>query len=241
MFFSRWRRFMTEHLTLQARSTEVRQLMNELLAIELHRRQEMARQERFRDLVFAESRRFEEDCPGKAEELAEMARLIADQPYPGSLAARADRILALSYTLQGNVRRLSGDPNGAEERFQKAALALTCPPNAVERAFYCQSLAWLREEQGQVGEARSLLWRAVSLFGAAGTWRPGCTMPCGLTMAGRRRSSRSSSSIPAGLGSRCLRRRPRKTKSRLIRALTPVRRQLPGPMARSSRSNRSIA
>ncbi|HWM93494.1 MAG TPA: hypothetical protein VN493_22220 [Thermoanaerobaculia bacterium] len=154
---------------LQSGSTEVRQLMNELLAIERHRWQEAAREERFRNLLLAEllvaeSGRFEEACPEKAEELANLARMIADQPYPGLLVARVDRILARSYALQGNVRRLSGDRHGAEERFQKAASALTGPPNGVERAFYCQRLACLREEQGHVEEATALLWRAVGIF-----------------------------------------------------------------------------
>ncbi|HVG07692.1 MAG TPA: hypothetical protein VNM67_08300 [Thermoanaerobaculia bacterium] len=163
---------MSEHWTLQAGGTEIRQLMNELLAVDRHRREEAARQERFRDLVLAEllvaeSCRFEETCPEKAEDLADLARMIADQAYPGLLAARADRVLARSYALQGNVRRLAGDRHGAEQRFREAALALTCPPNAVERAFYCQRLACLREEEGHLAEAMALLWRAVGIFGEA--------------------------------------------------------------------------
>ncbi|MFL6197830.1 MAG: hypothetical protein ACJ76J_01520 [Thermoanaerobaculia bacterium] len=163
---------MTEHPSLQGGGAEIRQLMNELLAVERHRREEAARQERFRDLVLAEllvaeSCRFEESCPEKAEELADLARLIADQAYPGLLAARVDRLLARSYALQGNARRLAGDRYGAEQRFREAALALTCPPNAIERAFYCQRLACLREEQGHLDEATALLWRAVGIFGEA--------------------------------------------------------------------------
>jgi len=155
---------------LQASSTEVRQLMNELLATERLRRQETARGERFRtldlaELLVTESGRFEEACPEKAEELADLGRIVADQAYPGQWVARVDRILARSYAVQGNTRRLAGDRRGAEERFRKAASALTGPPNGVERAFYCQRLACLREEQGQVGEARALLWRAVGIFG----------------------------------------------------------------------------
>jgi tetratricopeptide (TPR) repeat protein len=147
----------------------MRQLMNELLAIEPHRRQEAVREERYRHLVLAElltseGERFEETCPAKAEELAELARMVADQPYPGSLFARVDRVLALSHCLQGNARRLSGDRPGAEQQFRRAAAVLTGPPDGIERAHYCQRLAWLREEQGRFEEATTLLWRAVGIF-----------------------------------------------------------------------------
>lgn len=160
---------MTQQPTLQASSTEVRQLMNELLALERPRRERTVRQERFRNLLLgellvAESVRFEEVCPEKAEELAELARWVADQPYTGALAARVDRVMARSCAIQGNIRRLAGDLYGAEQRFREAVLALTGPPNAVERAFYCQRLACLRMEQGELEEANSLLWRAVGIF-----------------------------------------------------------------------------
>lgn len=147
----------------------VRQLMNELLATEPHRRPAAVRQERYRDLGLAElltreSERFEQSCPAKAEELAELARMIAAQPHPESRIAQVDRVMALSYCLQGNARRLSGDRQGAEQRFRDAAAALTGPPNSIERALYCQRLAWLREEQGRFDEAAALLWRAVGIF-----------------------------------------------------------------------------
>jgi tetratricopeptide (TPR) repeat protein len=147
----------------------MRQLMNELLAIEPRRRQEAVREERYRSLLLAEmlakeSGQFEEACPAKAEELAELARMVADQPYPGSVFARVDRVLAVSHCLQGNARRLSGDRPGAEQQFRRAAAVLTGPPDAVERALYCQRLAWLREEQGRFEEATTLLWRAVGIF-----------------------------------------------------------------------------
>lgn len=147
----------------------VRQLMNELLAIDPLRRQEMVRGERYRNLGLAEvlaneSERFEESCPSKAEELAELARSVAEQPFPESLIARVDRVMALSHCLQGNARRLSGDRFGAEQQFRKAAAVLTGPPNSIERALYCQRLAWLREEQGSFDEAKTLLWRAVGIY-----------------------------------------------------------------------------
>lgn len=148
---------------------ELRQLMNELLATQGHRRRDAVRQERFRNLLLAEllvaeSERFEEACPDKARELAELARLVSDQPYPGSLLARVDNILARSHCLQGNACRLSGDRDGAEQQFRQAVSALTGPPNSIERAFYCQRLAYLREEQGKLDEATALLWRAAGIF-----------------------------------------------------------------------------
>lgn len=151
------------------RTGAVRQLMNDLLAVEPDRRRQAVREERYRDLGLAEmltreSEQFEQSCPAKAEELAELARMVAEQPYPGNLIARVDRVMALSHCLQGNARRLSGDRPGAEQQFRKAAAVLTGPPNSVERALYCQRLAWLREEQGSFEEATVLLWRAVGIF-----------------------------------------------------------------------------
>lgn len=155
----------------------VRQLMNELLAMEPHRRREAVRQERFRDLVLAElltreSEEFEETCPAKAEELAELARLVAEQPHPGRLVAQVDRVMALAHSLQGNARRLSGDRPGAEQQFRQAAAVLTGPPNSIERAHYCERLALLREEQGRINEASGLLWRAVGIFREARATEP---------------------------------------------------------------------
>jgi tetratricopeptide (TPR) repeat protein len=79
-----------------------------------------------------------------------------------------DRILARSYCLQGNALRLVGDRQGAEQCFQKASSSLTGPPGSIERAYYCQRLASLREEQGNFDEATALLWRAAGIFNEAG-------------------------------------------------------------------------
>jgi tetratricopeptide (TPR) repeat protein len=148
---------------------ELRQLMNELLDTPASQRFEAAREERFRSLALAgllaaESERFEEASPAKAEELAEVARMIADQPYPEDLLAQADKILLRACTLQANTRRLMRDLHGAEVWFEKAMSVLVGPAGAAERGFYCQRLAYLREEQGHREEAAALLWRAVDLF-----------------------------------------------------------------------------
>src|SRR5262245_65302288 len=86
---------------------ELRQLMNELLGLPADLRHEALREERFRSLALAElllreSERFEEVSPAKAEELAELARRIADQPYAVELLPRADRVLVRSHSLQAN-------------------------------------------------------------------------------------------------------------------------------------------
>lgn len=152
---------------------KLRQLMNELLGVSTHLRHETLREERFRSLALAEllmreSERFEEVSPAKAEDLAELARRIADQPYPVDLLSRADRILIRSQSLQANVRRLSRDLHGAEVFFEKAMSGLTGPAGAGERGFYCQRLAYLREEQGHREEAAALLLYAVELLREAG-------------------------------------------------------------------------
>lgn len=148
---------------------ELRRLMNELLGVSTHLRHDTLREERFRNLALAEllvreSERFEEVSPAKAEDLAELARMIADQPYPADLLPRADRILVRSQSLQANVRRLTRDLHGAQLFFEKAMSGLTGRPGAGERGFYCQRLAYLREEQGHREEAAALLLYAVELF-----------------------------------------------------------------------------
>lgn len=153
----------------EEQESELRQLLNELLDTPIRQRFEVIRDERFRSLalaglLIAESERFEEVSPSKAEELAEAARMIADQPYPADLLPRADKILLRACTLQANARRLMRDLHGAEVCFEKAMSVLVGPAGAAERAFYCQRLAYLREEQGHREEAAALLWRAVDLF-----------------------------------------------------------------------------
>lgn len=148
---------------------ELRQLLNELLDTPIRQRFEVVREERFRSLplaglLIAESERFEEVSPAKADELAEVARMIADQPYPADLLPQADKILIRACTLQANTRRLMRDLHGAEICFEKAMSVLVGPAGAAERGFYCQRLAYLREEQGHREEAAALLWRAVDLF-----------------------------------------------------------------------------
>ena len=156
-----------------AQAKELRQLMNELLGVPTHLRHDTLREERFRSLGLAEllvreSERFEEVSPAKAEDLAELARMIADQPYPAELLPLADRILIRSHSLQANVRRLSRDLHGAEVFFEKALSGLAGRAGAGERGFYCQRLAYLREEQGHREESAALLLYAVDLFREAG-------------------------------------------------------------------------
>jgi len=148
---------------------ELRSRLNELLATEVSRRRETVREERFHNLALAElflveSERFQRPCPARSLELAWLAQAIADQPYPGDTVACVDRILARSFCLQGNAQRLLGNRHEAELCFQRATPALTGPPGAVERGFYCQMLAYLREEQGHVDEASALLWRAAGIY-----------------------------------------------------------------------------
>lgn len=148
---------------------EIRQLLNELLDTPIRQRFEVVRDERFRNLalaglLIAESERFEEVSPAKAEELAQMAGMIAGQVYPANLLPQAERILLRSCTLQANARRLMRDLHGAEVCFENAASVLVGPVGAAERGFYCQRLACLREEQGHREEAVALLGRAVELF-----------------------------------------------------------------------------
>jgi tetratricopeptide (TPR) repeat protein len=164
---------------------ELRQLLNELLDTPIRQRFELVREERFRSLLLAgllvaESERFEEVSPAKADELAEVARMIADQPYPADLLPQAGKLLLRACTLQANTRRLMRDLHGAEICFGKAMSVLVGPAGAAERGFYCQRLAYLREEQGHREEAAALLWRAADLFGEEGDARSESVCRCRL-------------------------------------------------------------
>lgn len=152
-----------------SQDTAVRQLLNELLATRGHCRRDLVREDRFRsvalaEVLLAESERFQAECPGDSEELAKLAELIADQRYPGATLERVDKVLLRARCLQGNARRLAGDREAAERQFQRALPALSGPPVSHERAFYCQMLAHLRDDQGRLDEAVALLWRAATIF-----------------------------------------------------------------------------
>ncbi len=163
----------------------LRQLLNELLDTPIRQRSEVVREERFRSLplaalLVAESERFEEVSPAKAEELAQMAEVIAGQPYPADLLPQAGKILLRACTLQANARRLMRDLHGAEVCFEKAMSVLVGPAGSAERGFYCQRLACLREEQGHREEAAALLWRAADLFREEGDARSESVCRCRL-------------------------------------------------------------
>lgn len=186
---------------------DLRQRMNELLSVAPRQRCEAARQERFRslalaELLAAEGERFEEVSPGKAEELAEAARMIADQPYSTDLLPRADRVLLRAYTLRANTRRLSRDLHGAEVFFERAMSVLAGPAGAAERGFYCQRLAYLREEQGHREEAAALLGRALELFREEGDARAESVCLCrlGFLALGNGETDRASRLFTAARG-----------------------------------------
>ncbi len=93
-----------------------------------------------------------------------MALRMADRPWSSELGEQVDRIRARACCLAASARWLLGDVEGAESLFRQAAFQLTGPPNCSERAFYCQTLARLRRDQGQTDEASRLLWRATRLY-----------------------------------------------------------------------------
>ncbi|HEX7182749.1 MAG TPA: hypothetical protein VF756_12980 [Thermoanaerobaculia bacterium] len=150
-----------------------RRLFQELMSAEADRRWTLARQAGFgslelADLLVQESLRVQSEEPGWSEELAELALAVAERVEPGAAEGRANDLKALALCLMANARRLRGDWPGAEEALGAVAVVLTAPPDSFERAFYCQTLAWLREAQGQVHEAVALLWRAARVFRAVG-------------------------------------------------------------------------
>lgn len=145
------------------------QLYCELLAMERHQRQEALREPRFQSLDLAElllaaSEEAQPEEPRRSEELAGLAWDIANQGFPGELVARADDVMARARCLMGNARRLLGDAEGAEALLRAAVSMLTGGPISRERAFFCQMLALLKEDQKRPDEATALLWRAVGIF-----------------------------------------------------------------------------
>lgn len=130
-------------------------------------------EEEFRDLDLAGLllRRSEAAQPHAlrvSEEMARLAFAIAEPMVQDAWVGRSNDVKARACVLVGNVRRLERDADGAEEMFSKAVFHLTGPPNCRERAFYCRSLALLREDLGQVDEAAGLLWRAALIYRETG-------------------------------------------------------------------------
>lgn len=149
-----------------------RRLAERLLASPPSERPALARSEGFRNLPLAElltaqSRAAQPADPERSEALARLALLVAGRLQAAS-PGRVDSVKALAHTLAANARRLLRDRQGAEDLFRAAAFHLTGPPDARERATYCQALALLRLEQGRSDEAAGLLWRAAALFKAKG-------------------------------------------------------------------------
>lgn len=152
---------------------EARQLYCELLALEPYQRKEALRNPRFQSLDLAElllavSEEAQPEEPRRSEELAVLAAQIADQELLGELAAWADNTTSRAHCLMANARRLLGDPEGAEVQFRAAVSRLTGAPDSRERAFFCQMLALLKEDQKRPDEATALLWRAVGIFRGRG-------------------------------------------------------------------------
>lgn len=148
---------------------EARRLFQELMSAEPDRRGALARETRFgnlalADLLVREGLRVQPEQPEGSAELAELALAVAERVEPGAAEGRVNDRKALALCLAANARRLRGDWPGTEEKLRSAAAVLTAPPDSYERAFYRQTLAWLREAQGHVPEAVALLWRAARVF-----------------------------------------------------------------------------
>jgi tetratricopeptide (TPR) repeat protein len=133
-------------------------------------------EEEFRDLDLAglllqRSEVAQPHAPRISEELARLAFTIAEPMVQAPWVGRSNDVKARACVLVGNVRRLERDAGGAEEMFSQAVFHLTGPPNCRQRAFYCRSLALLREDLGQVDEAAGLLWRAALIYRETGERR----------------------------------------------------------------------
>lgn len=154
---------------MEEQAAEARRLFDRLLDAAADQRMALAaggeyRNLRLADLLLEESLELQPAEPLLSEELAALGFQIAMQSYEPGLASRVDDAKARASVLIGGARRLAGDRAGAEEAFRCAVTYLTCPPNALERGFYCQQLASLRRDQGRDDEATGLLWRAALIY-----------------------------------------------------------------------------
>ena len=161
---------------LEPRPAAAVQRLMLLLSAPPERRWEMARSEGFRDLDLAhllleKAVAAQSQDVVLAEELARLALVIAERFEEDRWVEWTDTVKARACTVLGNLLRLEQDWDGAEALFRDAAFLLTGPPDSRERAFYCQNLARLREEQGETEEAAALLWRAARIYREKGVRR----------------------------------------------------------------------
>lgn len=153
----------------EEQTAEARRRMDLLLGSPADQRQALAGTAEFRDLRLAElllgeSWSLQPAEPALSEEMARLARVVASQRYAPGLEGRVNDVKARASVLVAGARRLMGDRLEADLELQRAASYLTCPPDSVERAFYCQQLAALRRDQGRDDEASGLLWRAALVY-----------------------------------------------------------------------------
>ena len=154
---------------LDAWNAEARQLLSRLMDAPKEQRRALITRNEFRtlrlvDLLLEESHDLLPAQPRQSEELADLAFQIASQRHKPALSRRHDDARAQACVLTGAARRLTGNVQGAEKSFSRAAIYLTGPPESFERALYCQHLAALRLDQERDDVATSLLWRAALIF-----------------------------------------------------------------------------
>ena len=146
-----------------------RGLRERLLAAPVEERHGLAATAGFRelglvDLLLVDSWQLQPAEPARSEARALLALRVAEQFREPRLAGRVNDLKARAFVLIASARRLVGDRREAEDGFGRAVALLTCPPDALERGFYCQQLAALRREQGREDEATGLLWRAALVY-----------------------------------------------------------------------------
>lgn len=130
---------------------------------------------RFKNYVFAEflleeSLRSVVDDPSRAEDLAELALVVAQQ-LEGSHYGPAliNDLKARAWTYVGNARRVATDLRSAEEAFVEAEKALADGTDDVLlRARTLSLQGELRREQRRFDEATDLLQKALSIYREAG-------------------------------------------------------------------------
>jgi hypothetical protein len=159
----------------QRRRDDVERLYAELARAEPARQLRMVREPRFQsvallDWLLEQSHERQLANPAQGAQLGRLAIRLATgfrKATPEAARDRAEAVAALprAFCLAANALRLDARPAAADALLAKGSLFLS---DALERAFYCRTLAVLRWEQARTDEARALLAYAASLYARDG-------------------------------------------------------------------------
>lgn len=164
------------HASLLSERGQARELLAELSEVPFERRRLLVFADpRFRswglcELLLAESGERRPHDPREAEDLADLAVMVAEGLEPAAVPLRVmEDLRARAWGVLADARRSRGDFKGAEQAFARAEEHLARgTEDLLERARLLDLLAALRSSQGRFDEAVRLLDRTVAIYRRAG-------------------------------------------------------------------------